>query len=236
MPLSVNSVQYSGLPEEWFAMLGYLNESSLIFHQAVIEGIKNEMNAVFNGFTGHFGPAAALKAMQDELPEDTILTADVGSHLHLLGQFWKTGDKGRVIMTNGWSGMGFGIPAALAAQLNDRDATLACITGDGGFLMMAGEIVTAKRYNLPVIIVVFSDGELNLIKVKQSWKNIAPYGTTLYQDDLFSSEVFLGVKVFRADSYDSMRKAVIQALSVHEPAIINAVIDPEDYQWLIVKQ
>jgi acetolactate synthase-1/2/3 large subunit len=236
MPLSVNSVQYSGLPEEWFAMLGYLNESSLIFHQAVIEGIKNEMNAVFNGFTGHFGPAAALKAMQDELPEDTILTADVGSHLHLLGQFWKTGDKGRVIMTNGWSGMGFGIPAALAAQLNDRDATVACITGDGGFLMMAGEIVTAKRYNLPVIIVVFSDGELNLIKVKQSWKNIAPYGTTLYQDDLFSSEVFLGVKVFRADSYDSMRKAVIQALSVHEPAIINAVIDPEDYQWLIVKQ
>lgn len=236
MPSSINSVQYIGMPEEWFSILGHMNKSSIIFQKTVIEGIRNEMNAVFNGFTGHFGPAAALKALQDELPEDAIITVDVGSHLHLTGQFWKTGDKGRVIMTNGWSGMGFGIPAALAAQLNNQEATVVCITGDGGFLMMAGEIVTAKRYNLPVIIVIFSDGELNLIKVKQSWKNIAPYGTTLYQDDLFASEVFLGVRALRADSYDSMRKAVIEALSVNEPVIINAVIDPEDYQWLIVKR
>ncbi len=39
-------------------------------------------------------------------------------------------------------------------------------------------MITAKRYNLPVIVVVFSDGELNLIKVKQSWKNLSPYGTS----------------------------------------------------------
>ena len=236
MPSSINSVQYTGMPEEWFRMMEHLNISSLLSQKTVIEGIRNEMNAVFNGFTGHFGPAAALKALQDELPEDTVITADVGSHLHLIGQFWHTGDKGKVIMTNGWSGMGFGIPAALAAQLNNRDATVVCITGDGGFLMMAGEIVTARRYNLPVIIVIFSDGELNLIKVKQSWKNISPYGTILYQDDLFGSGVFLGVKVLRADSSATMHKAVIEALSVNEPVIINAVIDPEDYQWLIVKR
>ena len=78
------------------------------------------MVSVFNGFTNHFGPAAALKILQDELPEDVILTADVGSHLHLIGQFWQTHGKGKLIMTNGWSGMGFGIPAALAAQINNR--------------------------------------------------------------------------------------------------------------------
>jgi acetolactate synthase I/II/III large subunit len=236
MPMSVNAFQYISQPEEWFSTLDHLNRSSLVFHRSVIEGIRNEMCAVFNGFTNHFGPAAALKAIQDELPSDSILTADVGSHLHLIGQFWKTGSKGRLIMTNGWSGMGFGIPAALAAQINDREATVACITGDGGFLMMAGEIVTAKRYNLPVIIIVFSDGELNLIKVKQSWKNISPYGTILYQGDMFGSDHFLGVKVLKADSYDSMRRAIIEALSQNEPVIINAVIDPEDYQWLIVKR
>ena len=87
-----------------------------------------------------------------------------------------------------------------------------------------------------MIIVIFSDGELNLIKVKQSWKNISPYGTILCQDDLFGSGVFLGVKVLRADSSATMHKAVIEALSVNEPVIINAVIDPEDYQWLIVKR
>ena len=119
----------------------------------------------------------------------------------LIGQFWQTHGKGKVIMTNGWSGMGFGIPAALAAQITNRESTVVCITGDGGFLMNAGEMITARRYNLPVIVVVFSDGELNLIKVKQSWKNLSPYGTMLYQGDLFGADMFLGVRVLRADSH-----------------------------------
>ena len=58
----------------------------------------------------------------------------------------------------------------------------------------------------------------------------------LYQGDLFGADTFLGVKVIRADSTERMRIAVIEALSVHEPVIINAVIDPEDYKWLIVKR
>jgi acetolactate synthase-1/2/3 large subunit len=194
------------------------------------------MISVFNGFTNHFGPSAALRILREELPANVTLTADVGSHLHLIGQFWQTQGKGRVIMTNGWSGMGFALPAALAVQLNSRESTVVCVTGDGGFLMNAGEMITAIRYDLPVIVVVFSDGELNLIKIKQSWKNLSPYGTMLYQGDLFGAGKFLGVRVLRADSHDEMRKAVIAALAVNEPVIINAVIDPEEYRWLIVRR
>jgi len=236
MPASQTIVQYSGPADEWFRILKNLNSGSLIFEQGVIKGIRDEMNSVFSGFTNHFGPASALKALQDELPENVLITADVGSHLHLLGQFWQTHGKRNITMTNGWSGMGFGIPASLAVQLHNPDTTVVCVTGDGGFLMMAGELITAKRYNLPVIIVVFSDGELNLIKVKQSWKNLSPNGTMLYQGDLFGSEIFLGIKVLRADSDETMRKSIIDALSVNEPVIINAVIDPEDYNWLIVRR
>jgi acetolactate synthase I/II/III large subunit len=236
MPSGWTISQYVGPAEEWFHTLKNLNSGSLIFEQTAIKGIRDEMISVFNGFTNHFGPAAALKVLQDEIPENAIITADVGSHLHLLGQFWQTQGKGKIIMSNGWSGMGFGIPSALAAQINTPEKTVVCITGDGGFLMMAGEMITAKRYNLPIIIIVFSDGELNLIKVKQSWKNIPPYGTILYHGDLFGTDVFLGVKVLRADSSESMRKSIIEALSVNEPVIINAVIDPEDYKWLIVRR
>jgi acetolactate synthase-1/2/3 large subunit len=236
MPVNRRSVQFIGPPEEWFGILKSLNNSSLIFEAGVLKGIRDEMASVFDGFTGHFGPAAALRILQEELPEDSILTADVGSHLHIIGQFWHTNDIGKLIITNGWSSMGFGIPAAMAAQMNYREATVVCITGDGGFLMMAGEMVTLKRYNLPVIVVVFSDGELNLIKIKQSWKELPAYGTLLYQSDLFDADIFLGIKVFRAASLDSMRKATIEALAVNEPVIINAVIDPEDYKWLIVRR
>ena len=236
MPSKSDVTQFIGSVDEWFAVLNNLNGGSLIFEGALVKGLRDEMASVYNGFTNHFGPAAALKILQEELPEDSILTSDVGSHLHLIGQFWDTRDKGKLIMTNGWSSMGFGIPAAMAAQLNNPDATVVCITGDGGFLMMAGEIITMKRYNLPVIVVVFSDGELNLIKVKQSWKELPAYGTLLYQNDLFGADIFLGIKVLRADSLEGMRKAIIEALSVNEPVIINAVIDPDDYKWLIVRR
>jgi acetolactate synthase-1/2/3 large subunit len=177
-----------------------------------------------------------LKILKDELPLDSIITADVGSHLHLIGQYWKTPSPEKLIITNGWSSMGFGIPAAIAAQLAMPSSTVVCLTGDGGFLMMAGELMTAKRYNLPIITVVFSDGELNLIKIKQSWKDIKPYGTQIYSGDLFGSDIFLGMRVLTADSEEKMIKAVNVALSLDEPVIINAVIDPEDFKWLIVKQ
>ena len=236
MPSKANITQFIGPDEEWFAILKNLNNSSFVFEESIIKGIRDEMVSVYNGFTSHFGPAAALSILQEELPEDSILTSDVGSHLHLIGQFWHTHEHGKLIMTNGWSAMGFGIPAAMAAQMNNPEATVVCVTGDGGFLMMAGEMVTLKRYNLPVIVVVFSDGELNLIKVKQSWKGLPAYGTLLYQDDLFGADFFLGIKVIRAASQEAMRKATIEALSVNEPVIINAVIDPEDYKWLIVRR
>jgi acetolactate synthase-1/2/3 large subunit len=236
LPASENTIRFKGQPEEWFDILNNLDAGSLVFEHAVIKGIRDEITSVFNGFMDHFGPVAALKILQEELPDDSIITADVGSHLHVAGQLWETKGKGQFIISNGWSGMGFGVPAALAALINKPDSKVVCITGDGGFLMMAGEMVTARRYNLPVIVVVFSDGELNLIKLKQAWKDLPPYGTYLYHGDLFGADTFLGVRVLKADNHESMRNSIIEALSLKEPVIINASINPEDYKWLIVRQ
>lgn len=228
--------RYTGSSDEWFDILQGNLPVSLIFNSSAIRSMRDEVISVFNGFTGHFGPVTALSVLMEELPVDSIVTADVGSHLHVMGQYWRTGGKRNLIMTNGWSGMGFGIPAALAASLINPGVTTACVTGDGGFLMMAGELVTARRYNLPVIIVVFADGELNLIRLKQTWQDLAPDGSILYSGDLFGSDIFLGVKVFTADNEENMRQAVNSALSLKEPVIINARIDPEDYKWLVVRR
>jgi acetolactate synthase-1/2/3 large subunit len=236
MPKSVEVLQYIGQPVEWFTILGNLNAGSLISQQTIIKGIRNEMSSVFEGFTNHFGPVAALKILREELPADTIITTDVGSHLHLAGQYWETGSRGNFIISNGWSGMGFGIPSVIAAAIAKPFSRSVCITGDGGFLMSAGEIMTARRNNLPIIVVVLSDGELNLIKLKQAWKDIKPCGTNLYYGELFGSDIFLGVKVLRTDSPETMRKSVNTALLLKEPVIINAIIDPDDYKWLVVKR
>ena len=236
MPELTSVTRFTGHPDEWFSILKRLENGSGIFNRSALQAVRDEITAVFNGFTDHFGPVTAFKVLQEELPEDVILTADVGSHLHLAGQYWKTSGRQNIIMTNGWSGMGFGLPAALAAKMICPGSTVVCVTGDGGFLMTAGEIITARRYNIQVITVVLSDGELNLIKLKQSWQNLAPYGTSLYSGDLFDSANFFGVSVLNADSEESMRIAVNEALSLKEPVIINARIDPDDYKWLVVRK
>lgn len=236
LPSFSNVVPYTGHPDEWFGILEKFDHGLLVFNKSSIQTVHDETASVFNGFTDHFGPVTALNVLQEELPDDVILTIDVGSHLHLAGQLWKTSGKQNIIMSNGWSGMGFGLPASLAVKMANPQSTVVCITGDGGFLMMAGEIITARRYNIPVTIVVLSDGELNLIKLKQSWQNIAPYATRLYSGDLFDSEMFLGANVFSADSEESMRTAVNESLALNKPAIINARIDPDDYNWLVVRK
>lgn len=236
LPFVKNVTRYTGKPDEWFRILGFLNQKLLTFNQLKIESVRNETRAVFNGLTGHFGPVTALRVLREAIPADTIVSFDVGSHLHVAGQYWNTYGRQNMMITNGWSGMGFGLPAALAASLSSAGSTVVCVTGDGGFLMSAGEIITARRYNLPVITVVFSDKELNLIKLKQSWQGLDHYGTSLYDGDLFGAGDFFGISVLPADSEETMKNAILMALSMKKPVIVNARIDPDDYRLLIVSR
>jgi acetolactate synthase-1/2/3 large subunit len=233
LPDHIKAVRYISPPEEWIKLLGRIEPGNKNTNCALAESVRHGMSSTFGQFTGKFGPVTAVRVLQEELPKDVILTADVGSHLHVLGQYWKTNGNKNLIMTNGWSGMGFGIPAAIAVKFSKPSSTVVCVTGDGGFLMIAGEIITARRYHLALIVVVFSDRELNLIRLKKTWHGFSPYGTSLYSGDLFESDSFLGVKVLRAVSENEMRKAINSALKLNEPVIINATIDPEDYSDLI---
>lgn len=233
LPSHGEVVEYTGNPEEWLAVLDRALPDNIRSRSESIILAKERIASDFNRFTDRFGPVTVLKVLREELPPDVILTADVGSHLHLIGQYWNTGSMQTLLMTNGWSGMGFGIPAALAVKLSRPWSTVASVVGDGGFLMTAGEIITARRYNLPVVIVVLSDGELNLIRLKKSWQNLSPYGTSLYSGDLFGADTFLGIPVIDARSGKEMIKAVRSALKNNGPVIINACIDPEDYNYLI---
>lgn len=231
--LPAGGMQVVSGPENWFKILAPMRgaPSMVTLAREARENISRELKSAINGFT----PATVLSILRHMLPEETVVTADVGSHLHLVGQMWDVTDSGRLIMTNGWSSMGFGLPAAIAAALVNRTVPVVCITGDGGFMMNAGEMMTARRYGLKIIVVVLSDGELNLIRIKESWKNVSPYGTKLYSGSLFGSETFLGAEVIHVADRKGMQKAVSRALLSDRSVIIEVAVDPAVYSDLIVK-
>ena len=129
--------------------------------------------------------------------------------------------------------MGFGIPAAIGAKLIQPERPVVACVGDGGFLMMAGEISTAVRLQIPVVIVVFRDRFLSLIKVKQSRKEYHRNGVELFDSNYVPSDNLFGAKVVVAREEEEFRQALKQGLSGDMPIVIEAVVDPAEYDVII---
>ena len=182
-----------------------------------------------------FDPRAVLSGLREKLPRDGIMTCDVGAHLHLIGQVWKTYSPECQLMTNGGSSMGFGIPAAIAAKLCLPQRDVVCVTGDGGFLMMAGEMTTAARLGTKVVFVVMSDQNLSLIRIKQERKGYPCYGTPLYSYRYVSASNVFGVPVLAVDNSSDYQRALNEAFVGTGPVIIEAIVKKEDYAEIILQ-
>jgi acetolactate synthase-1/2/3 large subunit len=185
---------------------------------------------------GSFGPRAVLAMLRDVLPQDGIMTCDVGAHTHLIGQAWRTPAPGLQIMTNGWSTMGFGIPSAIAAKLVHRDKQVCTVIGDGGFLMTAGEIATAIRGKLNIVIVVLTDNDLALIRIKQERKGNPVYGTPVREIGTIGGDNIFGAPVRTAHDAVSFRKHLDTAFASDGPMIVEAVVDSREYDSLVLKK
>ena len=218
--------------------VAYLNSLSLPAYSWDAGQINENKDKVFQALmtkNGSFGPSDAIMILQEVMPEDGIITGDVGAHIHLLGQLWRVNGPNRFIMTNGWSSMGFGIPSAIAARLCRPQSTVVGITGDGGFLMNCGELLTARRLGINVVILVLCDRSLSLIEVKQNWKNVPLYGTGLYEGEYFAADKFLGVPVLTVHDAGGMKEALYTAFSEAGPVIIEAFVDGAGYSNLITR-
>ena len=106
---------------------------------------------------------------------ETIVTTDVGSHKYLFGQFWPSRHPETFWMSNGLSGMAYGLSAAIGAKLARPDVPVLAAVGDGGFSMNAQELETAERVGAPFVTVVLEDGSYSLIKLAQENRKLEPY-------------------------------------------------------------
>lgn len=218
--------------------IDYLNSLDLPVYNWDVRKIQDNKCKVFQALmpkNGSFGPGAAIRVLQEMMPEDGIITGDVGAHLHLLGQLWKVNEPGHFIITNGWSSMGFAIPAAIGAKLCKPASTVVGITGDGGFLMNCGELLTARRLRLNIVIIVLCDRSLSLIEVKQNWKNVPLYGTSLYEGEYFAADKFFGVPVLTVHDESEMKTSLQKAFYTTGPVIIEAFIDGSGYNNLVTR-
>lgn len=225
------ALEVTGDPKASLRRLAAAKRGPTEWDRTRIEETKREMLSRFS--SPGFGPCDALSILREEMDATGIMTCDVGAHTHVIGQMWQSEEPGLQIMTNGWSAMGFGMPAAIAAGLCMPDRQVACVTGDGGFMMMAGELVTARRLGLPVVFVVFADRSLSLIRVKQGRKSYPYYGTDLEAAAPFIGDSLFGVPVIKADDAKEYREALQKGFKTAEPVVVWAGIDGREYDELV---
>ena len=177
-------------------------------------------------FTAH----AAIDAVRRALPREGILAFDVGAHTHQIASQWTAHAPKTFQITNGWSSMGFGLPAAIAAKLARPDLPVVCLIGDGCFQMTCGEVAVAKRERLAIPIVVLDDRWLALIKVKQIRRQFPVYGTELQREDYREPPAhYFGVPAIGVRSAAALEAAVGKALAADGPTVIEAVVDSDHY-------
>ena len=177
-----------------------------------------------------FAPHHAIDVVRELLPRDGILAFDVGAHTHQIASQWMAHEPRTFLITNGWSSMGFGLPAAIAAKLAQSSRPVVAVVGDGCFQMTVGEVAVARRLGLSLPIVVLDDGWLSLIQVKQVRRRMDLYGTDLGEHEHRDPPAhYFGVPAVAARSAEELRHALKGALAAGHPTVIEAKVDPRTY-------
>lgn len=109
-------------------------------------------------------PQEVLKAINDILDGDTIVVTDVGQHQMWAAQYMTYKNANSIVTSGGAGTMGFGVPAAIGAQVGARDKKVVLIVGDGGFQMTLEEIMMIRQYNLPVKVVIINNSFLGMVR------------------------------------------------------------------------
>ena len=125
--------------------------------------------------------------------------------------------------------MGFSLPAAMAASLVRPAQKTVALVGDGGFLMRAAELETAARLKLAPVIIIFNDGTLGLIRVKQEAKEYARMGVDLAPTNFVRLAESFGGRGWQVRTLDEFDDAFKSALSSDRLAVIDARLDPDLY-------
>ncbi|GAB3555776.1 thiamine pyrophosphate-dependent enzyme [Spelaeicoccus albus] len=173
-------------------------------------------------------PEIVAAALHEHAASDAIFTTDTGMSTVWLSRFvTMTGDR-RLLGSYNLGSMANAMPQALGAQALDRHRQVIACCGDGGLMMLLGDLRTAVTYGLPVKFVVHNNGRLGMVKLEQEEGGLPEFGTELDNPNIAEVATAMGVKSTRVTDPDSLDDAVREALDTDGPVLLDVVTNPDE--------
>ena len=201
---------------------------------------------------GIMGPEDIIEELNRQFDEAIVVT-DVGQHQMFASQYVEITEKKKIIMSGGLGTMGYGFPGAIGAKLGNPDTPVIAISGDGGMQMNIQEFATAVLEELPVILCVFNNEYLGMVRQWQKLFYGKRYGMTNlragalyrrtggeempeYTPDFIRLAESYGAKGIRVTKKEEIQAAFEEAKkNTHTPTLIEFIIDPEEMVYPMIE-
>ncbi|QLY67175.1 acetolactate synthase 2 catalytic subunit [Enterobacter asburiae] len=177
-----------------------------------------------------------LKQLSDRKPADSVVTTDVGQHQMWSAQHMTYSRPENFITSSGLGTMGFGLPAAVGAQVARPNDTVICISGDGSFMMNVQELGTVKRKQLPLKIVLLDNQRLGMVRQWQQLFFQERYSETTLTDnpDFLTLASAFGIPGQHITRKDQVEAALDTMLNSDGPYLLHVSIDELENVWPLV--
>lgn len=185
-----------------------------------------------DGLSGPF----VVEEIYRQTKGDAIMVTEVGQHQMWTAQYYKYAKPHRLLTSGGLGTMGYGLGAAIGAQIGNPDKQVVNVAGDGCFRMNMNEVATAVRENLPLIEVIINNHVLGMVRQWQTLFYDKRYSSTVLNDgvDYVKMAEAMGATGFRATSKEEFTEVFAKTLDMKTPVVIDCVINCDDKVWPMV--
>lgn len=201
---------------------------------AHILSLKEKYPATYctDGLSGPF----VVEEIYRQTKGDAIMVTEVGQHQMWTAQYFKYAKPHTLLTSGGLGTMGYGLGAAIGAQIGNPEKQVINVAGDGCFRMNMNEVATAVREQLPLIEVVINNHVLGMVRQWQTLFYEKRYSSTVLNDgvDFVKLAEAMGATGYRATSKEEFAEIFAKALTMKTPVVIDCVINCDDKVWPMV--